>query len=191
MAVHHSTAFFPTLANKQPLVRRGALPPNEPLPQTHLPYLQHFFDRLLHFPGSGRGGKPLDGLAVFVDYKFREVPLDPAAQQPAGELRFQKLENGVGIFAVDLHLFEHGEADAVVELAKFLNVRRRAGLLIGELVAGEPQDVQAFVPVLLVQLLQPLVLRGEAAFTGGIDHHYGLAFVGAHRDGLALDGLGF
>src|SRR5690606_31837402 len=51
------------------------------------------------------------------------------------------------------------------------------GLLLQELVAGNSQHGEAAFGVPLVQLLQPLVLRGQAASGGDIDHQHGLAAV--------------
>src|SRR5690606_35942950 len=72
--------------------------------------------------------------------------------------------------AVDLDLREHREADAVVHPAELADLLLRAGLLVPELVAGEAQDAQALVGEALVQCLQPLVLRGQAALARSVDH---------------------
>ena len=55
--------------------------------------------------------------------------------------------------------------------------RRVAGLLRAELVAREAEHHQAPVGVLLVQLLQALVLRRQAALAGGVDHQHDLSGV--------------
>src|SRR5699024_4441600 len=47
-----------------------------------------------------------------------------------------------------------------------------AGLLVVELVAGEAQHGEPAVGEALVEGLQPLVLRGEPALAGGVDHEH-------------------
>src|SRR5208283_2811777 len=49
---------------------------------------------------------------------------------------------------------------------------------MAELIAGKAQDLQAFLVVLGVKLLQALVLRREAALAGGVDDEQDLALVG-------------
>lgn len=57
----------------------------------------------------------------------------------------------------------------MVDLAEALDLVVRAGLLPAKLVAGEAEDDEALVLELLVELLEPGVLRGEAALGGGVD----------------------
>ena len=80
---------------------------------------------------------------------------------------------------------QHGKADTVVELAKLLDLIVAARVLAAELVAGEADDLEV-VGVLrlqvLVELLQPGELRGEAAFGGGVDDEDD--FVGQLREGV-------
>jgi hypothetical protein len=67
---------------------------------------------------------------------------------------------------------QHGEADAVVKLAKLLDLIVAAGVLAAELVAREADDFEV-VGVLglqiLVELLKPCELGCEAALGGGVD----------------------
>lgn len=49
-----------------------------------------------------------------------------------------------------------------------LNLLIGTGFLATELVAGEPEDSEALVLVLLVDLLETLVLRGETAPVAGV-----------------------
>ena len=49
------------------------------------------------------------------------------------------------------------------------------GSWLAELVAGEAEDGEALVAVGLLQALETLVLGGESAFRGHIDHQEGLA----------------
>jgi hypothetical protein len=66
-----------------------------------------------------------------------------------------------------LRLAHDRERDAVVDLAEGLDVVVGPGLLAAELVAWEAEDrevVGVFLLYGLVELLEPFVLRGEAAF---------------------------
>lgn len=63
----------------------------------------------------------------------------------------------------------------MVDLAKALNLVVGAGLLAAKLVAREAEDDEALVLVLLVELFEAGVLRGEAALGGGVDDQGGFA----------------
>src|SRR5699024_3370336 len=82
------------------------------------------------------------------------------------------------------------EGDAVVDLAELGDLRRGAGLLVHELVAGEAEHPQPPVAVALVQRLQPGVLRREPAPAGRVDHQDHGAEVLRERLGAARDGGG-
>jgi hypothetical protein len=62
-----------------------------------------------------------------------------------------------------------------------------ARLLAGEVVGREAEHHQALVAVLLVELLQPFVLLGEAALGGHVDHQQHLAGVLGEGGGRAVD----
>ena len=94
----------------------------------------------------------------------------------SGRLGFQELENGFRVGSVDLGLCHQGEGDAIVEAAEIRNLLIGAGLLSGELVAGEADDDKSLVLVLLVEGLKAVVLGGESAFGRGVDNHQDLAF---------------
>ena len=64
---------------------------------------------------------------------------------------------------VHVDLPEEREGDAVGGAAEGLDLLRGPGLLPLELVAGEPDDHEAPIPVLLRELLEPRVLRRQAA----------------------------
>lgn len=82
----------------------------------------------------------------------------------------------VGVGTVDINLLENGEGDSVIELAEGLNLILCARLLVGKLVAGEAEDDETLVGILLVELLEALVLGGEAALGGDVDNEDYLAF---------------
>jgi hypothetical protein len=63
------------------------------------------------------------------------------------------------------------------------------GLLLTELVAGEAEDGEAVVGVLVVKRTQTCVLRGEASIGGDVDHEADRALVVGERDRLAGDGI--
>ena len=70
---------------------------------------------------------------------------------------------------VDLELRAQRKSHVVLGVAEGGDLRFAAGLLPGELVAREAHDSEAFASQLAVQLLEPLVLRREAAAARDID----------------------
>ena len=108
-----------------------------------------------------------------------------------GGLGLQELEDGLCVGTVHIGLGHKGEGDAMVQAAEFLDLLIGAGLLAGELVAGEANHHQAFVFVLLVQGLQAVVLRGETTFGCGVHNQEHLAFVILEVYFLALVVQGF
>lgn len=122
---------------------------------------------------------------MLVDEELLEVPLDAFEAQHAGLLVLEVLVHGVRVVAVDVHLFHDGERHAVVELAELADLLVRAALLVAELVAGEPDDLEALVVVALVELLELLVLRREAALGRDVDDEHHLAFQLLEGEGLA------
>jgi len=93
----------------------------------------------------------------------------------------------VGVVAVHVDLGEHGERDAVVLLAEGRDLVLGARLLVAELVAREAEDGEALAGVLVVQLLQAFVLRGETALAGRVHDQDDVADVGAEVLVLAVD----
>src|ERR1700693_5319825 len=83
----------------------------------------------------------------------------------------------MGLLAVDIDLRKQRKTDAVIGFAKRADRRRIAGLLPAELVAWKRQDFQTLLLELLIQGLQALILRCEAALTGGIDDQQYLAAI--------------
>src|SRR5215471_682786 len=72
--------------------------------------------------------------------------------------------------AVDLDLLEERERHAVVHRAELADLLGRAGLLPAELVAGKADHREPTAGEPLLQPLQPLVLRRQAALRGDVDH---------------------
>ena len=115
-----------------------------------------------------------DHLALAANQKLREVPLDAFAQ---GSRRgvLEVLKQRIGAAAVDLDLAEHGEAHAIVELAKRHDLVLAARVLAAKLIAGEAQHREAPIPVTLIQRFQPRELRCESAARGGVHDQQNMA----------------
>ena len=133
----------------------------------------------------------LHDVALAVDQELGEVPLDVAGGLGAGEpvllqqlaqagdglvrrvvLRAGGLEkdvDGVGARAVHLDLGELVEGRVVLERAELVDLVVAARRLVPELVAGEVEDLEPCGVVPGVELLEPFVLRREAAARGGVD----------------------
>ena len=78
------------------------------------PNLEAFFDGLLHFGNRIVGGRgAVDRLALFVDDKLGEVPLD-GVHHEAGLLVLEVLPERVRIPTVHIDLGEHVEGDVVL-----------------------------------------------------------------------------
>jgi len=151
---------------------------------------QHGFHVLLEVFRLGGGSKALHGLAILRDEELGEVPLDVAVLLHAladgleerlgclslqavvvlcGRLCFQVFEDRLSIRAVHVALLHDLERHAVVQLAELLYLGIALGVLLLELVAGEADDDQSAVPILLIEFLQSGELRREAALAGSVD----------------------
>ena len=64
-----------------------------------------------------------------------------------------------------------------------------AGLLLAELVAREAEHGEPLVAVGLLQALEALVLGGQPALRGHVDHQQRLAAVVAEGGRLAVEGV--
>ena len=65
-----------------------------------------------------------------------------------------------------------------VGCAELVNLLNGTWSLLPELVAGEVQNLESLTMIFLVQGLQVMVLRREAAASGGVDNKKDLALVG-------------
>ena len=161
------------------------------------PFLQHRLDIFLDVFGRGGGRKAFDDRAVAVDEEIGEVPLDVALLRDTLADSLEKGGSSLGLEAVVLfgrglllHIFKNGfsvwsinlafghqrEGDSVIEAAEFRNLPVRTRFLAGELVAREADNHQPLLLVLLIEGLQPVILRGETAFGSGADNHQDFAF---------------
>ncbi|MNG26417.1 hypothetical protein D3C84_1114090 [compost metagenome] len=76
---------------------------------------------------------------------------------------------------VDFQLAGQRKGHAIVEAAEILDLLLGPRFLPGKLVARQAQHAEAFALVLLIEVFQRRVLRGQAAFGGDVDHQYDLA----------------
>lgn len=146
-------------------------------------------DRLLQRLGLSDASPASDDLPVRGDEELLKVPLDALEAHQARLLLLHPGPQGRRLFAVHVELAQHGEGDAVVDLAEGLDVVVGARVLAAELVAGEAEDGEVLRVLLLdglVEGFEALKLRGEAAFGGGVDDEDDLAFEGGEREGGAL-----
>ena len=79
--------------------------------------------------------------------------------------------------AGDGDLGEEREGDGVLGRAELGDLLVGAGLLTGEVIGGEAEDDEATVLVLLVEVFEGGVLRGESALGGDIDEEKDFAGV--------------
>ena len=154
-----------------------------PLGQGFLNVFGDLFGRILR-------GITLDHAAIFADQKFGEIPFDGLAAQETWGLCGQPLVERVGVAAIDLDFFHHGEGHTVIALAETANVWVRAWILAAKLIAGKSEQGQALACVVLVQFFQSGELGGEAAGTRGVNDQHDLAFEGRQSHGRAVDRQG-
>src|SRR4051794_15008520 len=84
------------------------------------------------------------------------------------------------VAAVDVDLLEQGKSDVVIGRAERLDLARRSRLLRTELVAGKAEHREAARTEIAMQILQPAILRREAAFARGVDDQQHLSGEAAH-----------
>lgn len=95
----------------------------------------------------------MDDLATLVDQELGKVPVDSLAEETFSP-RLEVLEDFVGVAAVDVALLEERERDSVVALADGTRLRVVFRVLVAKLIAGEAEDDEALVLVLLVEFLE-------------------------------------
>src|ERR1035438_1372077 len=81
----------------------------------------------------------------------------------------------VGMRAVDVDFGKYGKCDAIIFFAECPDLGLGARLLPTKLIRGEAQHREAAILEFAVNLFQAFVLRGEAAFAGGIHNKQHLA----------------
>jgi hypothetical protein len=110
---------------------------------------------------------------------MRALPSRPRFSRPGPQR--------VGALAVDLDLLRQREADRIVQRTELADLRGITGLLRAELVAREADHHQAALAVVLPQLFQPGVLRGEATAAGDVHQQQRVALVPGQRLRLAVE----
>lgn len=157
------------------------------------PFLLRLLDllhnRILQRLGLGETRPPSHNLPIGRDKEFLEVPLDALQSQHAGLLFLHPGPHGCRTVTVNIQLAQHGESDAVVDLAEGLDVVVGAGVLVAELVAGEADDekvIGVFALKVLVECLEALELWGEAAFGGRVHDEHHFAFEAGKGVGFSL-----
>lgn len=103
-----------------------------------------------------------------------KIPLDPPQPQQPWPLLLHPLPHRLRLVPVHLRLAEHRKRDAVIQLAKLLNLVVAARVLPAELVAREAEDdevgaVRGRGADGFVEFFKAGELRGEAAFRGRVD----------------------
>ena len=112
---------------------------------------------------------------ALVEQKLREIPLDRLGAEQPGRRLLQRLEERMGVRAVDLDLGEHRESDVVGELAEAGDLLLVPRLLVAELVAGKTEHGEASLRATLDKAPRAPRTAGEAAFAGDIDDQKSLA----------------
>lgn len=97
---------------------------------------EHRFDVFGNLAGFGDGRVAANLCAIARDEEFGEIPFDGIGEESTS-LRFEILENGIGIIAIHLDFLHDGEGDTIVELASRSSITACAGFLTGKLIAGE------------------------------------------------------
>ncbi|MPN41179.1 hypothetical protein SDC9_188721 [bioreactor metagenome] len=93
---------------------------------------------------------------------------------------------GVGSLALDYRLAGHRKLDAIGQPAEIGDLPIAARFLLAKIIGRETDDYQPLVLEAGIQLLEAVVLRGEAAVAGGVDDKNHLAGVLAERHRLAV-----
>ncbi len=97
------------------------------------------------------------GSTGFVDEEFGEVPFDTASKE-SPEASSQQPKNGMGTWAIDIDLFEQRKRDPEFRPAGLLHFIVGLRLLIGELIAREPEYDQTLILVLPIEVFEALEL---------------------------------
>src|ERR1700678_1942641 len=153
--------------------------------------LERFLDGARHVRRFRRyrGLEARDHFAVAVHQKLREIPLDLAAGGGAALLIREELVERRRAGALYRNLGVHRESDLVLGTAEGLDFFIRARLLPAEIVGGEPEDHEALVFVLLVDLFQAGVLRSVSALACDVHNQNHFATIFRERRGFAIQGI--
>src|SRR5205823_2976028 len=131
----------------------------------------------------------LDDVALAIDEKLGEIPLDRFRAQQARLRLLEILVERRRSRTVHIDLREEREGHAIVEIAELRDLGFVAGLLRAELVAGKSENLQSTRMELLVQRLESLVLRREAALARDVHDQHDFVLVAIEFLLLAVDVL--
>ena len=119
---------------------------------------QSSFDCILQLCWFNSRLKPFQNLSIPADQEFREIPFDFSLL-----LAFQEGIKGAFILPVDLKLGKPRELCVIVLLAEVVDFSVIPRRFVQKLIAGEIQNLKSLVPIGLIELLKPFLLRGIAA----------------------------
>ena len=88
-----------------------------------------------------------------------------------------QVQRGLALAPFTSVLGEHREGDIVFRAAEAGDFGVGCGFLVGELVAGEAEDGKAVRAIGFLEFFEAIILRGEAAFAGGVDDEQDAAAV--------------
>lgn len=128
-----------------------------------------------------------DNIALAIDQKLREVPLDACSSQNARCGFGEVLKKRVGVTAVDINFFKQREGNTIARFTKRLNFVRAARLLPAKLIAGKAQHRKALICKLRLELLKTLILRRKSALAGSIHNQQHFIFEVTEGDRISFD----
>lgn len=114
-------------------------------------------------------------LAGPANEKFGEIPFDRFGPKHALGLTFEKLEERVSLFAIDVDLGEQGKRYVIGPRTELRDSRRVARLLSSELIAWKAEDSKIARAKFAIKRLEPFILRREPAFACGVDDKQNLS----------------
>src|ERR1700756_2296910 len=135
--------------------------------------------------GLGLRRVALEHPAVATDEELLEVPADVAGN--AGVSCGEETIDRVSVGTVHLELGAQREAHVVGAAAEGGDLRLAPRLLPGKLIAGEADHGEVLVPQLLLQLLEPGILRSQAAAARHIHRQRHLAAQRPQQITVAVD----
>lgn len=104
----------------------------------------HTYGGLELVRSCGAGPAALD-LSVAANQELLKVPLDSLQAKKTWLAVLHPLPHWLGLFAVHVSFAEHGECNAVVDLAEALDIVVAAWVLAAELVAWKADDLEVGV----------------------------------------------
>merc|ERR1711911_127537 len=127
-----------------------------------------------------------DGLSVFIYDELGKIPLDETSKE-AALLGLEVIPQRVSTRTTDINLGKEVKADSIAG-SKLLDIFRCAWFLRTKLVAGEGEDFQTALSVLVVQLHQLFVVGvGLASLGSHIDNNGHITLILFQGDQLAIN----